>query len=227
MNLNDLQSRLENIPIEIPLIFVTGEGPIGAGYHVTELKLANIVSIDCGAQTESWSETTLQLLDGHGDANMPVGKFRAIVRQSIESVEGLALSPLRVEFSHGNAGLQIFELQGPEISESEVTLTLVPVQARCKPAMRMVGSNAEVGSGCCGESGLDEALNFDAASVKANSVAPVDEGCCGGPAAEGVDACCVKDAEAKASGQPGCGCGHKSTMAETSGLAGEQRACCG
>ena len=59
-----------------------------------------------------------------------------------------------------------------------------------------------------GASGLDEALNFDAASVKANSVAPVDEGCCGGPAAEGVDACCVKDAEAKASGQPGCGCGH-------------------
>lgn len=33
------------------------------------------------------------------------------------------------------------------------------------------------------------------------------EGCCGGPASEGVDACCVSDADAKASGDDGCGCG--------------------
>ncbi|MEO8682059.1 MAG: NAD(P)/FAD-dependent oxidoreductase [Vicinamibacterales bacterium] len=32
-------------------------------------------------------------------------------------------------------------------------------------------------------------------------------GCCGGPAAEGVDACCVQDADAKAAGEEGCGCG--------------------
>jgi hypothetical protein len=32
-------------------------------------------------------------------------------------------------------------------------------------------------------------------------------GCCGGPAAPGADACCVKDAVAKAAGDAGCGCG--------------------
>jgi len=32
-------------------------------------------------------------------------------------------------------------------------------------------------------------------------------GCCGGPAAEEVDACCVADADAKAAGESGCGCG--------------------
>lgn len=31
-------------------------------------------------------------------------------------------------------------------------------------------------------------------------------GCCGGPAPTGVDACCVKDADAKAAGTSGCGC---------------------
>ena len=31
-------------------------------------------------------------------------------------------------------------------------------------------------------------------------------GCCGGPAPSGVAACCVKDADAKASGKAGCGC---------------------
>ena len=32
-------------------------------------------------------------------------------------------------------------------------------------------------------------------------------GCCGGPAPEEVDACCVDDAVAKAEGKSGCGCG--------------------
>lgn len=31
--------------------------------------------------------------------------------------------------------------------------------------------------------------------------------CCGGPAPAGVDACCVKDADARAAGESGCGCG--------------------
>ena len=33
------------------------------------------------------------------------------------------------------------------------------------------------------------------------------EGCCGGPAPNGVEACCAADAEAKAVGETGCGCG--------------------
>lgn len=36
------------------------------------------------------------------------------------------------------------------------------------------------------------------------------EGCCGGPAPAGVDACCVEDADVKASGDDGCGCGTES-----------------
>jgi thioredoxin reductase len=32
-------------------------------------------------------------------------------------------------------------------------------------------------------------------------------GCCGGPAPAEVDACCVQDADAKAAGESGCGCG--------------------
>jgi thioredoxin reductase len=36
-------------------------------------------------------------------------------------------------------------------------------------------------------------------------------GCCGGPAAEEVDACCVADADAKAAGESGCGCGESAS----------------
>ena len=40
--------------------------------------------------------------------------------------------------------------------------------------------------------------------------------CCGGPAPAGVEACCVQDAEAKADGHDGCGCGSE-TVALTVG----------
>lgn len=43
-------------------------------------------------------------------------------------------------------------------------------------------------------------------------------GCCGGPAAEETNACCAKDADAKAAGEAGCGCGapsHESRDSET------------
>jgi hypothetical protein len=33
------------------------------------------------------------------------------------------------------------------------------------------------------------------------------QGCCGGPAPSGTDACCVLDAKEKAAGKAGCGCG--------------------
>jgi len=48
------------------------------------------------------------------------------------------------------------------------------------------------------------------------------EGCCGGPAPEDTDACCVADAEAKAAGEGGCGCGATPSSDKNS----TQGACC-
>jgi len=39
-----------------------------------------------------------------------------------------------------------------------------------------------------------------------NLIPSSSEGCCGGPAPAGTDACCVADADAKAKGARGCGC---------------------
>jgi hypothetical protein len=50
-------------------------------------------------------------------------------------------------------------------------------------------------------------------------------GCCGGPAPAGADACCVKDADAKAAGLNGCGCGISAVAAVQPVTAGG--GCCG
>ncbi|OUS01420.1 hypothetical protein A9Q86_06465 [Flavobacteriales bacterium 33_180_T64] len=34
---------------------------VGANYHITEVKHLKIDSVDCGAQTDSWNETIIQL----------------------------------------------------------------------------------------------------------------------------------------------------------------------
>ena len=47
--------------------------------------------------------------------------------------------------------------------------------------------------------------------------------CCGGPAPTGTDACCVRDAEVKATGGARCGCG---SVAPAS-AAPKKNGCCG
>jgi hypothetical protein len=44
-------------------------------------------------------------------------------------------------------------------------------------------------------------------STQFDRVLETSSGCCGGPAAKAVDACCVADAVAKSESKPGCGCG--------------------
>ena len=34
---------------------------VGANYHITEVKHIKIDSVDCGAQTDAWNETIIQL----------------------------------------------------------------------------------------------------------------------------------------------------------------------
>ena len=43
--------------------------------------------------------------------------------------------------------------------------------------------------------------------------------CCGGPAPAEADTCCVKDADAKAAGESGCGCGSNTAGKESAVLA--------
>lgn len=69
------------------------------------------------------------------------------------------------------------------------------------------------------------ALNIDLVLANAAVQAAAATGCCGGPAPAGADACCAKDADAKAAGLDGCGCG-TSTVASAEPVAAGA-GCCG
>ena len=145
MTPKDLDTALADSPGGARLIFETSDGPIAAGYHVTEWKLAQIESIDCGARRASWTEASLQLLDGHGGQHMTVETFRGILAKSMAALPDLADAPFSVEFAPGNAGLRIFKVSAPRQGADRVTIALQDGGAACKPALEAVGPTAS----CC------------------------------------------------------------------------------
>ncbi|MEQ8664596.1 MAG: DUF6428 family protein [Rhodospirillales bacterium] len=134
MNLSDLRNHLRNVRPEAALVFETHEGPIGGGYHVTEVRRADVTGIDCGANVASWTEATIQLLDGADDDHMKVGRFQGILAKSLEVLDGVAEAPLRVEFANRNHGLGIHRIVAIENRGEQVIATLGSDRAVCKPA---------------------------------------------------------------------------------------------
>ncbi len=127
------------------LIFATIDGPIGAGYHVTELKLADVHSIDCGGNQSSWTEATMQLLDGYGDDHMTAGTFAGIADTSVAALPGLRDAPLSVEFAPRNEGLRIYQIGAIQRTEDSLIVGLQDRQALCKPSAAQVSG----GAACC------------------------------------------------------------------------------
>jgi hypothetical protein len=63
----------------------------------------------------------------------------------------------------------------------------------------------DTSASCCG---VEPKKEVEMAGVNAVAEETAGSACCGGPAPEEAgDACCVKDADAKAAGESGCGCG--------------------
>lgn len=147
MTLEELRGELHGADGDAPLVFATGDGTIGPGYHVTEFRQADVTGIDCGGTLSTWSEAVMQVMDGHGRSHMQVGKFLSILSKSLAQVDGLGDAPLRVEFAPGNAGLGLFAVDGVTAKADGATVTLAAEGAVCKPLMRAA---APIASACCG-----------------------------------------------------------------------------
>ncbi|SMH41243.1 DUF6428 family protein [Maritimibacter sp. HL-12] len=144
----DMVSALDRLAPDMPVGFATDAGVIGGDYHITELKLAEIRSIDCGGRESRWREAALQLLDGSGEGWMSAGKMAAILKRCIAALPDLAVVPLSVEFAHGNRGLGRYTPVQPLDRGGHAVVALVGDAAQCKPAVD-TGCCA-VATGCCG-----------------------------------------------------------------------------
>ena len=147
MTLNDFLNALHEQPAEAPLVFTTSEGPIGAGYHITELKSLDIKSIDCGGRTSDWTEVQIQLLDGAGRSHLSAGKSAKILEHSLKAIPDMAERELCCEYAPGNNGLRRYIPTQPIWAEGHVEMRLTEDGAQCKAAA-FSGTTAS----CCGAS---------------------------------------------------------------------------
>jgi hypothetical protein len=151
MNWQEFKDRLQESP-ELTLQFQYAENKwVDASYHITEIKQAPVVSVDCGGQMNSWTEVIVQLWEPsqkESDRAMEVNKALKIV-DIVESK--LQLNPkgiVKIEF--GNAQFDTRQMYPAEFINDGVNLVvnLTPDYTQCKAINR---------GGSCGTTASDEA----------------------------------------------------------------------
>ena len=126
---------------------------VDASYHITEIKLAPITSVDCGGKINQWTEVIVQLWEPSVKSNgrsMTVNKALSIIDVAEKALPLDPNAVVKIEF--GNSGFDTRQMYPGQLIEYGDTLTvdLVPDFTRCKA----IGRGANCGTSdavdnCC------------------------------------------------------------------------------
>jgi len=131
------------------------------GYHVTEVKAASFVTLDCGGNPDQWREVILQVEDAEladGASPMTAAKLTAILDKVAARIELDADARLTFEVGLSGEPMQVFDVGALEVLAGQAALRLTDRSAICKPRhrseMRVVSTKCcspspKTGSGCC------------------------------------------------------------------------------
>lgn len=147
------KSTLEQNP-DLHLQFQYEAGKfVDRSFHITEIKQAPIVSVDCGGVMNSWTEVIVQLWEpsvSGADRSMPVSKALKIVNLVEKS---LPLNPnaiVKIEF--GNSKFDTRQMYPRELlpEGDSFIVNLVPDFTQCKALTRgqSCGTSSVTKSGC-------------------------------------------------------------------------------
>ena len=109
---------------------------VGANYHITEVKHVNIESVDCGSQTDAWSETIIQLWENPLEAGkrdyLSVLKVLGILNK-VGKMKTYNLDA-EVKFEYSNASFHTAQLfvNNFEIRDNNLIIKLVSEKTKCK-----------------------------------------------------------------------------------------------
>jgi len=137
---------------------------VGANYHITEVKHIAINSVDCGANTDNWNETLIQLWESPTELGktkfMTVFKALAILKK-VGGIKSYDLDS-EIKFEYGNATFHTTQLfvNNFEILNNNIIFKLAVEKTDCK-AKEACGIDIEAddsknstsqctpGGGCC------------------------------------------------------------------------------
>lgn len=153
---------------------------VNASYHITEIKLAPITSVDCGGKMNQWTEVIVQLWEPQVKSEeraMTVSKALSIV-DVVEKV--LPLDPnavVKIEF--GNSEFDTRQMfPGKLVEEGDsVVMDLVADVTQCK-AIGRGGScgTSDAAESCCGTEEIKPKVEVKNLAVAGSCCG--SDGCC-------------------------------------------------
>ncbi|MEL6812109.1 MAG: DUF6428 family protein [Bacteroidota bacterium] len=109
---------------------------VGANYHITEVKHLKIDSVDCGAQTDSWNETIVQLWESPSEIGKTeyMSTYKALgILNKVGRMQAYDLNA-EVKFEYSNSLFHTAQLfvNDYEIHGSNLLLKLAVQRTDCK-----------------------------------------------------------------------------------------------
>lgn len=109
---------------------------VGANYHITEVKHLTVDSVDCGAQTDSWHETIVQLWESPMETlktdYMSAYKALAILKK-VGNIKPYVLDA-EVKFEYSNTSFHTAQLfvNDFELKDNNLIMKLAVEKTDCK-----------------------------------------------------------------------------------------------
>jgi hypothetical protein len=143
----DFIAQLRRAP-DKPLLFVNAGGDtIHAGYHLTEIKAAKFVTVDCGGEKNGWNETILQLWVADSETSetfMTAGKFLSIYEKVSCMIDIDPAAEVRFEYGDENFFPSNYHVDSVIKESDALRVELRPPQTTCKARDRRAA-----GASCC------------------------------------------------------------------------------
>jgi len=135
MNWNTFKTKLAQYP-EHHLQFEFAENEkVHPSFHITEIKQANITSVDCGGKMNAWTEIIVQLWEPNAtdlERSMKVLKALSIIDLVEKTLPLNPNSPVKVEFGNDTFDTRQMHPQDFEIKGDEIIVKLLADKTQCK-----------------------------------------------------------------------------------------------
>ena len=109
---------------------------VGANYHITEVKHITVDSVDCGAKTDAWKETVIQLWESPSELGkrdfMKVSKALSILDRVGKIKPYFSTAEVRFEYSSDTFHTAQLFVNHFEIRDDNLILKLAVEKTDCK-----------------------------------------------------------------------------------------------
>lgn len=135
MNWNEFKTQLaENPGLHLQFEFAKNQ-KVSPFFHITEIKQANIIAVDCGGKRNAWTEVILQLWEPNSTEirrSMEVSKAMTIIDMVEKTLQLNPNSIVKIEFGNTVFDTRQMHPQNFEIINDELIVKLIADKTQCK-----------------------------------------------------------------------------------------------